>query len=246
MVMEVTVHIHKTQCRNSSPPWRVIVAILPNRRTDMEQKLIERIKKMFALANNEGAAPGEAENAMRMANKLMEKHQISSFDLHTKEEIIAKFCKGSKFLWVAQLYQAVAKVYSCSVFKTGSTKIILVGAEGDAVTAKIVIESLILSIDRAGKGKAIAFKNGAALELCRQCREIIHNRKIENQKIPGTELALTDIYEQKYQNAVEFMHNMTSLTTGKAKRLNSSQSGIDYGKTLNPHTRVGAKTKALN
>lgn len=212
----------------------------------MEQKLIDKIKKMFALANDEGAAPGEIENALRMANKLMEKHNISSFDLHTQEEVIAKFCKGSKFIWVGQLYKAVAKVYSCSVFKSGTDRIVMVGAEGDAVTAKIVIEGLIESINRAGKGKGIAFKNGATSSLIRQCMDIVKNRKTENVKIPGTELALTDIYEQKYRNAVEFMNGMCNLTSGKARSQRASQEGLDYGNTLNPFARVGSKTKALN
>ncbi|MBW1849370.1 MAG: DUF2786 domain-containing protein [Deltaproteobacteria bacterium] len=41
----------------------------------MNSKLIDKIKKMFALANDAGAAKGEAENAMRMANKMMERHK---------------------------------------------------------------------------------------------------------------------------------------------------------------------------
>ena len=65
----------------------------------MNDKIIERIKKMFALATNEGAAPGEAENAMRMANKLMEKYSLSALDLHTQEEITIKFGEKAHNTW---------------------------------------------------------------------------------------------------------------------------------------------------
>ena len=124
----------------------------------MDKKLIERIKKMFALANDKGAAEGEAENAMRMANKLMEKHNLSHIDLHNSEDITIKFEDGTKFNWKRQIYNAVAKVYSCGFFIQGQDQCLIVGTDSDTVTASIVIHGLIDSIDKAGKGKGIAFK----------------------------------------------------------------------------------------
>lgn len=43
----------------------------------MEDKIINRIKKMLALANDAAAAEGERDNAMRMAYNLLAKHNLT-------------------------------------------------------------------------------------------------------------------------------------------------------------------------
>ncbi len=210
----------------------------------MNDKIIERIKKMFALATNEGAAPGEAENAMRMANKLMEKYSLSALDLHTQEEITIKFGEKAHNIWKRFIYNSVAKVYGCVVF-FDNKKPTIVGTLSDATTAKIVAESLISSIERKGKG--VPFCNGAADEIVKQCDQIIADRKKDFEKIPGTELVLADIYDSKIAKADAAMRDMINVKTSKVTTNGLSDAGREYGKTLNPHARVnGSGQKALN
>lgn len=210
----------------------------------MNNKLIEKIKKMFALANCEGAAPGEADNAMRMANKLMEKHNLSSIDLHTKEELTIKFEDGTSSKWIQQLYHSVSKVYSCGFFVNGKENCLIVGTESDTITASIVIHGLIDSINRAGKGKGIAFKNGASLELVRQCDQIIRERNNSVEKVVGTGLILADVYDAKYNRVKDYMNKNLNLTT-KASSMKTNEEGKAYGASLNPHARMSNR-KALN
>jgi hypothetical protein len=47
-----------------------------------EDTVRDKIRKLLALANDEGAADNEAETAMRQANKLMKKHNIDLAALH--------------------------------------------------------------------------------------------------------------------------------------------------------------------
>lgn len=212
----------------------------------MNDKIIERIKKMFALATNEGAAPGEAENAMRMANKLMEKYNLSVLDLHTQEEITIKFGEKAHNTWKKLLYVAIAEVYGCVVF-FDNKKPTIAGTLSDATTAKIIAESLISSITRKGKGKNVAFHNGAVQEIMKQCRQIIEDRRKDFEKIPGTELILADIYDTKLAKANEKMREMVNTKLSTVRYSGSSAEGRAYGRTLNPHARVnGSGQRALN
>jgi len=211
----------------------------------VNSKLIDKIKKMFALANDAGAAKGEAENAMRMANKMMERHNLTSMDLHNKEDITIKFEDGSRYNWIKHLYMAVAEVYSCGFFTQGSDQCLIVGAESDAVTASIVTHGLIDSINKQGKGQGIAFKNGAMFEIARQCREIIRARKDSTEIAPSTGLVLADIYATKHQRSLDFMDKNLNLKQGRRTKMNSNEAGRAYGASLNPHAHLSNK-KALN
>lgn len=52
--------------------------------TDMDS-VMRRLKKLLALATDPAAAPGEAENAMRMAQNLMKKHKVSNAEMASSE-----------------------------------------------------------------------------------------------------------------------------------------------------------------
>lgn len=210
----------------------------------MNEKIINRIKKMFALANDEGAAEGEAENAMRMANKLLEKYNMDVADLHTSERVTINFEGNVQQVWMKHLYNCVAPVYSCGFFTQNSKHGILVGTESNLVTASIVINGLIQNIKRAGKGKNTGFKNGAVIEIARQCAEIIAARKA-SPVISGTGLVLSAIYDAKMDKVNEFMDKKFNLETQKGRSITTTQEGRAYGSTLNPHAHMSNK-RALN
>lgn len=210
----------------------------------MNEKIINKIRKMFALANNEGAAPGEAENAMRMANNLMEKHMLTSMDLHTGDRITIDFIDSQRYVWVRALYNAVCPVYSCSMFLSGK-EYVLVGTESNMVTVGIIVDGLIKNIKRASKGKGIAFANGAVLEISKQCRNLIADRKSSEEIAPGSGLVLANIYQTQMNLVQEFMDKKFNLTSGRRSNMNSSNAGREYGATLNPHTNLSNR-KALN
>lgn len=49
-----------------------------------EEKIINRVKKMMALANDSAASDGERENALRMSYALMAKHNLDMTDVQGK------------------------------------------------------------------------------------------------------------------------------------------------------------------
>ena len=204
-------------------------------------KIIEKIKKMFALANNAGATEGEADNAMRMANKLLEKHNLSMVDLHTQEEVGLKFNTGETTPWIRTVYNSVSRLYGCSYFYDPKQKInFIVGADSDRITAAIVIQYLIADIKKASKGKGASFRNGAAQELSHTCLNIRNERNASNETT-ATGIVLADIYKTKSELAQEFMDKNLNLSSGRRSNTKSSSEGRDYGKGLSPNARMSNK-----
>ena len=52
----------------------------------IDQAIIQRIKYLFAVAENDASADGEIENALRAARNLMNAHQISRDDVFESED----------------------------------------------------------------------------------------------------------------------------------------------------------------
>lgn len=211
----------------------------------MNDKIIERIKKMFALANDDGAAAGEAENAMRMANKLMERHALSAIDLHTNEEIRMSFEPYHRNAWSKQVYNSIAELYSCEFISHGTRRNLIIGADSDSRTASIVARALIENIERAGEGERVAFRNGAALEIVRQCDAIMESRKNNPETVVGTGLVLCDVLDAKLERAKQFMHAEFGVITQTSSRMQSNEKGRAYGATLSPNAHLSNR-KALN
>ena len=52
------------------------------------EKILDKVKKLLAVANNEAATEGERDNALRMAHNMLAKHNLAMADLdeHNKLE----------------------------------------------------------------------------------------------------------------------------------------------------------------
>lgn len=215
--------------------------ILTEKESNMSKRIIDKIRKLFVLANNAGAADNEAETAMRMANKMLEMHNLEMTDLETSEAVGMKFESGDTSPWVRIVYSAVCEVYGCDYFYNPSDKMhFIVGVEADRVTASIVIQYLLADIRKAGKGDRVSFKNGAALELAKTCQRVLSERVQDNQ-YTGTGIALVEVYATKIEKAREHINANLTLTHSKRKPINTSQRGREFGKGLSPSARLSNK-----
>lgn len=112
----------------------------------MKDKVIEKIQKLFALANN-NPSEEEAIAAALMAQKLMAKHNIAESDvnaLFTKEEDITVthyHCGGGR-AWKFSLAHIVADNFRCKTFSYGRQTIAFYGYETDAKIARDTFEFL--------------------------------------------------------------------------------------------------------
>jgi len=214
------------------------------------QRMIEKIKKLFALAANDSAVGNESENAMRMANKLLEKHAIDMLDLADNDKVSCTFCSDQNTKWVRVIYSSICSLYDCCFFVDKSwdkPKFMIIGKESNRITASIVIDHLVSQI-KSEKGKLNDFKLGAATSIYHMCNDIIKERKSSLSEIlPGTGLIPLDLIKQNELLNKEWIDkNVGKLSPLKSSRSKVSQDGLDYGKGMNVGARVSQQHRALS
>jgi len=216
-----------------------------------EQKVIDKIKKLFALANCEGASKNEAETALRMANKLLDKHSVSMIDLADDDAVSLSFLEGINRNWVKGLFNSISQLYDCKYFydKNWDTpKHVVVGTNANRLTVSIICEQLIDQIQKETKGKSNNYKLSAVNSLFDTCMRIIKERESSTEEImPGTGLIPIDLIKRNFINNQDFINEkIGGLSKGKASKFNYDSDGANYGKGLNPGARVTGKNNRIS
>ena len=214
-----------------------------------EERMIEKIRKLFALSANAGATGAEAETALRMANALLAKHAIDKHRLHETDQVFVSFMDYPiSQEWVMKVCGHIARFYNCrGIFDYNwkPAKTLVIGTSANRITAIIVIDQLLDQIKKQ-KGN-IAFKNGAAFGLYEKCKEILDSREDKHEEvIPGTGLTIVDIEDVQKSDVKSFIQsNFSGLVASKGIGKMSAE-GRDYGRGLNPNARVtGSAQKCL-
>ena len=221
---------------------------------DNEERMIQKIRKLFALSANASATGSESETALRMANALLAKHAIDKHRLHETDAVFASFCNYPiKQQWVKSVCGHIGRFYNCRVifdYTWDEPKTLVIGTSANRITAIIVIDQLLDQIKKDGRGQKIDFKNGAAYGLYEKCQEIIKGRNHDEgdiEVIPGTGLTIIDIETQQKRDADSFIdENFSNLKAGKRSNAGNA-AGRAYGNGLNPNARMGgASQKCLS
>jgi hypothetical protein len=210
-----------------------------------EERLIAKIRKLFALAHDKNAQGNEAENALRMANALLSKHAIDKYRLHEEDAVFASFMDYDiKHHWKKSIIGTIARFYNCRAifdYNWDTPKTLIIGTSSNRITAILVIDHLIDQVIKETRGEKIAFKNGAALGLYDTCNKIIEKRNIEtgnDEVIPGTGLTVIKIEKRQKMDVEDFIKaNFKHLRSGPGMRSVSAE-GRSYGQGLNPNARI--------
>ncbi len=135
-----------------------------------KEKIIDRIKKLFALAGNNPSTQ-EAKAAALKAQELIAEYDVKQSELlEDVEEIIESSCyvgKGNK--WKYLLANAIAKNFRCKCFSSNNEKFVFCGHATDSAVAKETFEFLFnqnVKLSRAQAYKARK-KNGTAYGVAR-------------------------------------------------------------------------------
>jgi len=132
-----------------------------------EERIIDKIRKLLALANNEAATEGERDNALRMAYNLIAKHNLEMSDINPKEE---KRTDTEEIFygrpWAKDICKAVAELFFCKYYiQRSSTRNMLhhhfVGKLSNSVTAMELSMFLVSSVRREAGKRARALGMGA-------------------------------------------------------------------------------------
>ena len=118
------------------------------------ERILARVAKMLALANDAGATEGERDNALRMAHATLAKYGLSLAEAEAKGSApeakrTRTNLKTRKEVWVAWLASAVADLFFCrSYFMADSRNktYFFIGREANAVTAAEMLAYLVSSI----------------------------------------------------------------------------------------------------
>ena len=215
----------------------------------MEDKIIERIKKLFALAGNNPNI-NEADLAMKMAKKLLDKHNLNMYQLIDKEEVGIKIEDELNMPYVRIIYNTISDLYDVEYLVDRTSKPIkhlLIGTESNRVTASIVIEFVLSTIRKESKGMGNGVRNSAAQEVYRRVTIILDERNNDTEEvIPGTGLIPVDaslLFKQERDEWIEEI--IGKVNKGKKTHSARDSRGVAIGKKVSINTQISNRC-ALN
>lgn len=233
-------------------------------------KIIDRIKKMMALANCSGAAEGERDNALRMAYNLLAKHNLSmsQVDAHNSNPQESRESQKATFVvypWARNIASIVGDLFFCNYYfmrsHTGKqADHVFIGKASNVATAQYLSEFVVKSVCREAArlyGSAISpearcFAIGVVRKLQERVREI--KESLNKESVTGTALALIDFGKaEKAANSLWLAEQGVTLrtSTNRTKGVTDSDAfhaGKDFGARVSLSPQVGASrstTKAI-
>jgi hypothetical protein len=218
----------------------------------MDTKIIDRIKKMLALANDSAASDGERDNALRMAYATLAKHNldISSLEEVESRELVEWENNGYVMPWVRRTAMSVANLFFCNYFYTKTRagfRHSFVGKTSNAVTAKMMAEYVISSIRKeAGKrARAESLTSSWVTSFCKGGSDVVYQRCKElraaqesSDACTGTSLVLASLYKTETDANAEFIRiglglKLSSSKTSERRAGFGYNDGADFGKGIN-------------
>jgi len=228
-----------------------------------EERVLNKIQKLLALANDLRGNETERDTALRQAYALMAKHNLELADLEAHgrkiEEQRINFTNDSwSWTWARQTSQIVAKLFFCKYYtsyKINGTQCRhhFVGRESNAVTAAAMANWIVNAILK--EGRAIykqntapgtrAFAIGAMHKLHQRVEEIIKQTQAE--ATPGNALVLANLYITEADANEELLPD--NLKTCKARNskvdANAYARGMAYGAGINLNSQIGEEARKL-
>lgn len=156
--------------------------------------IVDRIKKLLALARDKGASEAEAATAMRMASELMLKHNIDEPTEEVPTVGYHQVVYEDTDKWVYWLGRAAALIYSCKEVETtrgGKRGIGFIGRPDNTEAAFTTLVWLVDQVEEQyklhlprglSKGARAefrrTFKYAAALRVVGKAQEIVKHNKL--------------------------------------------------------------------
>jgi hypothetical protein len=219
-------------------------------------KVLDKVRKLMALAKNDGATEGERDNAMRMAIALLAKHNLDEADLEVTETREQVVLEGYEYAWARTISMSISELYFCKYYMQRGTKFkhFFVGKTSNATTAQLMSEYVIKSLrkeamqqmrkNQQNNAWALSFVKGAGDVIRSRCKEMIAASANEKKmKGNGTEIVLASIYKSEMDENTRFINEELGL---KLRTSNSRQhragngyhDGADYGRSVGLNTQV--------
>jgi hypothetical protein len=230
-----------------------------------QDRILGRIRKMVALANDAAASEGERDNAMRMVHSTLAKYNLTMAMAEEagteKSEAREKGVTTSRDQpWCRHVAHAIAELFFCRYFysktaKRGTVSHNFVGRSANVITASAMTDFVIRSVmSEANKGwkKAAdpgpwwtSFCKGATDHIASRCRALREEAEKESvtEKTPGTSLVLASFYKQEMDANAKFLEALgIHLRIKKTREIGAGDgysAGRDFGGKINLSRQLG-------
>lgn len=228
------------------------------------ERIIERVQKMLALANDLAATEGERDNALRMAYATMAKYNIdmATVGSHSKEEPRIDFQNQSfSWLWAQQINAIIGKLFFCKCYMTEKVngtqvKYHFIGRESNAMTAAVMADWIVKSILKEGRKmykqntspETRSFATGAMHALSARVTEIIASQSAASEKAtPGTALVLASLYDSEAEANALMMPDNLRHKKARHSKVNAGAYGAGhaFGNKINLNNQVTEESRKL-
>lgn len=215
---------------------------------EVKEKVIEKIKKALALANN-NKNPNEAQAAMLMAQKMMAKYHIEMQEVEEVEEaeIQENEVNIKKGSWRKSLMKLICNNYRCDCFLRGNTgkRIIIVGDKEDIEIAKTIYE---FAENQLLDGFQRYFKNNYEEYASIQTRNAVRNDYAD-----GFIRGLKEKFERQKAKEIKENAQYALIVTNKKveeymENLNikGKYRGTNNNSFVDPYAFINGRDKGLN
>lgn len=186
-------------------------------------KVLEKVRKLLAMANHENANETERDTALRQAHALLTKHGLDMVDVgaHEREKVDPRGefrHEDWSIPWTKTVRAAIAKLFMCDYYfgeRINGTRSnhYFVGRESNATTAEYMSVFVVGAILKEGRSRyghnlspqTRAFGEGAAARLYQRVQELITKKVEEVQMSDGKGLALVDLRTEEEAGNLEFV-----------------------------------------
>lgn len=186
--------------------------------------IIEKIKKLMALATNSGATESEATTALEMASALMMKHNIDNSDLIEKPDMGLKRVQFPDFddNWHGWVSSAVGQLNTVKPIYYGQGTFAFIGRVDSIECAALMFPWIVDQIEKLYKRdlpKGLTksaranfrrtYKQGVAMRVCQRVNEIMQAMKTDDAKAQAstgtTALVVVQTIQQQLSEIEEWM-----------------------------------------
>lgn len=231
----------------------------------MSEKIINRIRKMLATANDLAATEHERDTALNMAYKTLAHHNLTMVDLKDKEQEPRDGYdfQGFSFPFARKVCRSVADLFFCYYIigeKVNGTqcKHIFVGKESNAATAMVMADWIVKSIMKEGRKyfkqntspECRSFCLGAASALSSRVYYMMKEAKAHDapDEKAGTALVLASLYDTESSANKDKALTLFDIKHSKTRASSISDDdaygrGHDFGNTINLSLQVGGANK---
>ena len=211
--------------------------------------IIEKIKKLLALAADSGATEGERDNAIRMAHGLLAKHNLDMAQVTASQQIEGREKYQNDtwgMLWCRQVSQHIAKLFFCKYYfgqKINGTRMqhFFVGKTSNVATAALMADFIIHSILKECRSNGWHNLSPEARSFATGAVRVIGERVVALIKNPEGEATGTGLMVQSLYKTEAEAHDAFIKAAGTELVTKPVRSGHLDGRTYAMGKSFGAK-----